>query len=259
MAKLVRPQKVSDQVLSVLEERIAAGIYEEGGKIPPERTLAEEFGVSRPSVRVALNILIARQVLEARQGDGYYVSVKPQQDFLQSWQELLGKHTNWETDVFDFSCHIEGCMASLAAERRTDADLKRIDFWRQKFESACESGNLEHQSEADVSFHQTIADAAHNILFSHLSGGLLKMLYRQTRSSIIYSNQTEDPRPKLIAQHRAIYEAILERLPADAAEAAKIHLNYVANSILQNRAYQSRNEHADTLAQNDLKRVQDWK
>ena len=140
MTKLVRPQKISDQILSILEERIATGVYEEGGKIPPERTLAEEFGVSRPSVRVALNILIARQVLEARQGDGYYVSVKPQQDFLQSWQELLGKHTNWETDVFDFSCHIEGCMASLAAERRTDADLKRIDFWRQKFESACESG-----------------------------------------------------------------------------------------------------------------------
>ena len=79
MTKLVRPQKISDQVLAVLEERIATGIYEEGSKLPPERTLAEEFGVSRPSVRVALNILIAKQVLEARQGDGYYVSVKPQQ------------------------------------------------------------------------------------------------------------------------------------------------------------------------------------
>ncbi len=71
MTKLVRPQKISDQILSILEERIATGVYEKGGKIPPERTLAEEFGVSRPSVRVALNILIARQVLEARQGDGW--------------------------------------------------------------------------------------------------------------------------------------------------------------------------------------------
>ena len=53
MTKLVRPQKISDQVLAVLEERIATGIYEEGSKLPPERTLAEEFGVSRPSVRVA--------------------------------------------------------------------------------------------------------------------------------------------------------------------------------------------------------------
>lgn len=257
MTKLVRPQKISDQVLAVLEERIATGIYEEGSKLPPERTLAEEFGVSRPSVRVALNILIAKQVLEARQGDGYYVSVKPQQDFLQSWQELLGKHTNWETDVFDFSCHVEGCMAALAAERRTDADLKRIDFWRQKFETACESGNLEHQAEADVSFHQTIADAAHNILFSHLSSSLLKMLYQQTRSGIIYIHQTEDPRPTLIAQHSTIFEAIAQAKPAEAAEAAKLHLNYVARRILQDREYQSRSEHADVLAQNDLKRV-DW-
>lgn len=256
--KLVRPQKISDQVLAVLEERIAEGVYEEGSKIPPERALAEEFGVSRPSIRVALNVLIAKQVLEARHGDGYYVSVKPQQDFLQSWQELLGKHSNWETDVFDFSCHIEGCMAALAAERRTDADLKRMSFWLQKFEAACKSGNLAHQTEADVSFHQAIADAAHNLLFSHLSGSLLKMLYQQTRSSIIYHNQAEDPRPKLIAQHRAVFDAIQNQCPADAAEAAKVHLNYVANSILQDREYQSRSELADSLAQKDLKRVQDW-
>lgn len=102
-------------------------------------------------------------------------------------------------------------MAALAAERRTDADLKRIRFWLEKFEEACGSGNLEHQGEADVSFHQTIADAAHNLLFSHLSGGLLKMLYRQTRSSLIYLNQEEDPRPKLMAQHRVLYEAISNR------------------------------------------------
>ena len=257
MTKLVRPQKISDQVLAVLEERIATGIYEEGSKLPPERTLAEEFGVSRPSVRVALNILIAKQVLEARQGDGYYVSVKPQQDFLQSWQELLGKHTNWETDVFDFSCHVEGCMAALAAERRTDADLKRIDFWRQKFETACESGNLEHQAEADVSFHQTIADAAHNILFSHLPAACSKCFISKHAAVLSNIHQTEDPRPTLIAQHRTIFEAVAQAKPAEAAEAAKLHLNYVARRILQDREYQSRSEHADVLAQNDLKRV-DW-
>ncbi|MGN6893612.1 GntR family transcriptional regulator, partial [Neisseria sp. P0015.S009] len=77
-----------------MEAPIATAMYEEGSNWPPARTLAEESGVSRPSVRVALKILIAKQVLEALQGDVYYVSVKPQQDFLQSWQELLGKHTN---------------------------------------------------------------------------------------------------------------------------------------------------------------------
>ena len=79
----------------------------------------------------------------------------------------------------------------------------------------------------------------------------------QRDSGIIYIHQTEDPRPTLIAQHRAIFEAIAQAKPAEAAEAAKLHLNYVARRILQDRESQSRSEHADVLAQNDLKRV-DW-
>lgn len=98
--KLVRPQKISDQVLSVLEGRIVEGVYAEGGKIPPERVLAEEFGVSRPSVRSALNILVARQILEARQGDGYYVSVKPQQDFLSKLAGAFGQTFQLGTGCF---------------------------------------------------------------------------------------------------------------------------------------------------------------
>lgn len=258
MNKFVRPQKVSDQILAILEERIAAGEYAEGSRLPPERTLAEAFGVSRPSVRSALNVLVSRGVLEARQGDGYHVSPKPQQDFLQSWQEILGKHPNWEHDVYDFSCHIEGCMAALAAERHTDADLKRIEFWLQNFEAACRDGNLEHQAEADSSFHRTIADAAHNLLFSHLSGSLLQMLYQQTRSSIILGEYSDDPRPALIRQHRELFEAIKARQPEKAADIAKRHLNFVSQSIRDAADYQSRREHADTLAQQDLDKVKNW-
>ncbi|MCF7521784.1 FadR family transcriptional regulator [Neisseria sp. ZJ106] len=258
MSKLVRPQKISDQILAVLEERIASGEYAEGGKIPPERTLAAEFEVSRPSVRAALNILVSKNILEARQGDGYYVSVKPQQDFLQSWQEILGKHPNWEHDVYDFSCHIEGCMASLAAQRHTDADLKRITFWLEKFEAACAEGNLEHQIEADSSFHHAIADAAHNLLFSHLSGSLLKMLYQQTRSTIIRTHYSDDPRPTLIDHHRTLFEAIKARRPEQAARIAREHLNFVSQSVRDAADYQTRREHADTLAQLDLDKVKNW-
>lgn len=258
MTKIVRTQKVSDQILAILEERIAAGEYTEGKKIPTERSLAEEFGVSRPSVRVALNILIAKGVLESRQGDGYYVSIKPQQDFLASWQELLGKHSNWENDVYDFSCHIEGCMAALAAERHTDADLKRIGFWLNNFEEACHQGNLEHQAEADSSFHQAIADSAHNILFSHLSAGLMKMLYRQTRRDIIDVHYSEDPRPMLMQHHRALYEAIRVGDAHQAAAVARCHLEFVSSHIREGREYRNREEHTGTLVQNDLDKVKNW-
>ena len=68
---IIKPQKISEQILAVLEARIVSGEYPVGSKLPPERRLAEAFGVSRPSVRAALKMLVARQMLEARQGDGY--------------------------------------------------------------------------------------------------------------------------------------------------------------------------------------------
>ena len=255
---IIKPQKISEQILAVLEERIVSGEYPLDSKLPPERKLAEEFGVSRPSLRSALKMLVAREMLEARQGDGYYVSAKPQQDFLLGWQSLLGNHPAWENDVFDFSRSMEGCMAALAAERRTEADLKRMGFWLQKFEQAYQSGSREQQAEADVSFHQAIAEAAHNILFAQLSGGLLKMLYRQTRSYIMHTEQIDDPRPTLIKHHRALFEAIEQMQPRRAAEIAEGHLTYVADSLRQDREYQSRSEHADTLAQHDLQRTGVW-
>lgn len=258
MTKLIRPLKISDQILSILEERIASGEYPEGNKIPPERALAEEFGVSRPSVRVALNVLIAKDLLEARQGDGYYVSIKQQQNFLHGWHDLLGKHTHWEHDVYDFSCQMEACMAALAAERRTEADLKRIEFWLEQFESACKDGHLDHQVEADASFHQAIADATHNILFGHLFGSVLKALYKETRGNIIYANQADDFKPVLMGHHRALFEAIKHQRVDETKAMAKSHVEYVFSSMQEDRAYQSRHEHADALAQSDLQRVRDW-
>ena len=255
---IIKPQKISEQILAVLEARIVSGEYPVGSKLPPERRLAEAFGVSRPSVRAALKMLVARQMLEARQGDGYYVSAKPQQDFLLGWQSLLGNHPDWEADVFDFSRSMEGCMAALAAERRTDADLKRIEFWLQKFEEAYQSRNRAHQEEADIYFHQAIAEAAHNILFAQLSGGLLNLLYRQTRSHIMHTEIIDDPRPTLIKHHRALFTAIANKQPREAAEIAEGHLRYVADSLRQDREYLSRSEHAETLAQHDAQRAGEW-
>ena len=177
---------------------------------------------------------------------------------LLGWQSLLGNHPDWEADVFDFSRSMEGCMAALAAERRTDADLKRIEFWLQKFEEAYQSRNRAHQEEADIYFHQAIAEAAHNILFAQLSGGLLNLLYRQTRSHIMHTEIIDDPRPTLIKHHRALFTAIANKQPREAAEIAEGHLRYVADSLRQDREYLSRSEHADTLAQHDAQRAGEW-
>ncbi|EGV36328.1 FadR/GntR family transcriptional regulator [Neisseria weaveri] len=255
---LLKSKTLSEQICGIIEKRIISGEYPVSTKLPPERKLAEEFDVSRPSIRAALKMLVARNMLAARQGDGYYVSLQYQEDFLHSWKNLLGSHPDWESDVFDFNRSIEGCMAALAAKRRTDTDLERIEFWVNKFEEAYVKQNREQQEEADVCFHQAIAEASHNILFSHLSNSLLNMLYYQTRSRIMYTEGIEDPRPALISQHRAIFEAIKAEDSKQASFHAEQHLNYVADCIRQNQEYRSRSEYAGTLAQNDRQKTDKW-
>ena len=84
------------------------------------------------------------------------------------------------------------------------------------------------------------------------------MLYEQTRSDIIHADHEYNPRPTLIAHHRALYEAIKAGDAQQAAEIARRHLDFVSERIREGREYQSRREHAGTLAQHDLDRVKGW-
>ncbi len=125
---IIKPQKISEQILAVLEACIVFGEYPVGSKLPPERRLAEAFGAVAPVGARGAENAAAREMLEARQGDGYYVSAKPQQDFLLGWQSLLGNHPDWEAMCLIFSRSTGRPHGCAGAERRTDADLKRIEF-----------------------------------------------------------------------------------------------------------------------------------
>ena len=76
--KRISAQKLSEQIAEVLEERIVGGVYAVGERLPPERQLAAEFGVSRPPLRDALGALAARQLLHSRPGAGAACHQLPQ-------------------------------------------------------------------------------------------------------------------------------------------------------------------------------------
>ncbi|AUZ04612.1 GntR family transcriptional regulator [Vitreoscilla sp. C1] len=141
---VIKQQKLFEQIALVLEERIVRGVYAAQSKLPPERQLAEDFGVSRPSIRDALRVLTTRGLLEARQGDGYYVSDQLQQAFIGGWQSLLQTHDYLESDVLDFRRSLEGTLAALAAQRRTETDLERIEYWLRQIDVAVQKKVLNY-------------------------------------------------------------------------------------------------------------------
>lgn len=253
--KPIATQKLSEQIAAVLEERIAAGVYAVGERLPSERHLAQEFGVSRPPLRDALGVLAARQMLTSRPGGGHYVSEFVQSDFIGVWQGLLSRHDYLRDDVLDFRRSLEGTLAGLAAQRRTDEDLARMAFWLQELTNANTRRHVEKQSQADVGFHQSIAEAAHNVLFAQMSASLLRMLHQHTQQNLANMFRMGDLKPQLMAQHYALHEAIKKRQPHKATQMAHEHIDFVAQSLKSAAEEQKRRERAAELAEYDKQRL----
>ncbi|MDO4998029.1 MAG: FadR/GntR family transcriptional regulator [Neisseria sp.] len=248
----LRLPSVGAQVAKIIEERILQNVYPIGSKLPPERTLAQEFAVSRPSLRAALRILATRGMIFSRHGDGHYVSEQVEDNFQYGWEGLIGSQ-GMADEVLDFRRGIEGMLAALAAERRTEADLLRMRSWLDKLKVAYEADDVDAQSTADVAFHQAVAESAHNVLFTRLSDSLLRVLTGQTKQNL--GNMfAENMFAELMVQHEAIFAAIERRDAAAAMSAAYGHLDYVKVCLTNFAERRERERVSQALAVADRKR-----
>lgn len=250
-----RAPGIGSQLADVLAERILQNVYPVGAKLPPERRLAEEFAVSRQSLRAALRILATRGIIQTRQGDGHYVSERLSEELNFGWETLLGEREDLGSQLLDFRSGVESMLAGLAAERRTDADLERMRFWLDRLAQAYAEGDTDNQAAADVAFHQCIAEAAHNILFTLLSDSLLRLMQSQTRQNMLELYNVDNVYKELTGQHEAIYAAVAKGEAETAAAAARKHIAYVQSCLNERKTRQNRQALSDTLAQADRQRL----
>lgn len=250
-----RAPGIGSQLADLLEERILHNVYPVGAKLPPERKLAEEFAVSRQSLRAALGILATRGLIQTRQGDGHYVSERLHTGLNFGWETLLHEKADLGGQLLDFRSGIESMLAALAAERRTPADLERMRFWLDRLAQAYADGDTDRQAQADVAFHQSIAEAAHNIMFTRLSDSLLRLMQSQTKQNLHDMYGVSNVYSELTKQHEAIYAEVAQGRPQQAAEAAKQHIAYVQSCLNECKTRAGRQALADTLAQADKERT----
>ena len=162
--------------------------------------------------------------------------------------------------MFLFFRAFEGVMSGLAAERATETDLERIRSCLEQMDVAAQTHHLEQQSEADVNFHQAIAEASHNVLFSHLSNSLLTMLHRHTQKNLANMFSAGGDKSQLRAQHQAIYDAIAAHDAKRATAEAQAHIAYVEDTLRQARTQSARESRAQALAHKDqIKKIRSGK
>ncbi len=236
--------KLSDQIAEQLEGMIADGTLTPGERLPAERQLSERLGISRPSLREAIQKLASKGLLSTRQGGGTYVAESLTTSFTDPLLALLKDQENAEFDTLEVRKELEGVAAFNAATRATEADRQRI--WSRYNEMAevhrSSAGSLE-KLRADAAFHMSIIESAHNVVLLHFMHAVQDVLESTISSYLDQFYASPQFVELLCRQHKAMVSAIMDRDPEAAREAAKHHLEFAYESFreFQNQALLERN------------------
>ncbi|MHC1481651.1 FadR/GntR family transcriptional regulator [Frateuria aurantia] len=238
-----RSRSLSDVVVDELVERINAGRYAVGSRLPTEPEMIAEFNVSRTVIREALSRLKARNRVETRHGVGTFVLPVGVREFELGAQVIIPSTLLDVLAVLEARVGLEVEAAGMAALRRSDEQLLAIEAAMREFRHAV---SLPEQDtvDPDIHFHEAIADATGNRFIREMLGRLGQAAIPRTRSN------TEKHLPRssaaflsqVLDEHQAILDAIRIRDKAAACEAMRHHL---AQSVLRLQSVRSEMERSD--------------
>ena len=219
--RLAPARKLADKLYEILLSEIIDGQFKEADKLPSEAELGQRYSVSRPVVREALSRLHADGIVFSRRGSGTYIRRRPQKELFK-FAPLGGL-----ADVmrcFEYRIGLEAEAAGLAAARRTDKDLKRMQDALEELRTASSNGLL--GIEADLNFHNAVITATKNHLFQSTMDALANV----TRSGIsitrALSLRASTERLHLVQQeHVAVCTAIADQDVEAARSAMRVHIS----------------------------------
>lgn len=213
----VSRSKLAETVAQQLLREIRDKQLAPGTKIPSERELMASFGVGRSTIREAINGLAMMRVLEIRHGQGAFVA-EPRAGTSAPSAIAVALSRGFTRDLFEARVVVEVEAARLAAERRTEGELREIAQALQDHERALADGLP--AVEAAVQFHIRIGEAAHSEVIASFVHSFADVM-RQRGPTL---EDTPGYREWEIAQHRSVYEPIRDGDPELAGERMRRHL-----------------------------------
>ncbi|HAT32699.1 MAG TPA: GntR family transcriptional regulator [Janthinobacterium sp.] len=221
-----------EAVLRKLETGLLDGSLPAGARLPAERLLAEQYGVSRNTVREAIQRLAARGLLRSRRGAGVFVTDGLRTGIASPWGQLVADHPALRDDILEFRRVLEGATAYFAAQRADAADSARISALLAELERARAADDKAGEAGADARLHEAIALASHNTMFLHLHTSIIGMLREHiTINGTGLREQDADTSAQLLMQHRGVCAAICGHRPEEARTAMQGHIDFVRSRV----------------------------
>lgn len=223
---IIRKERISDQIKTILKQAILDGHFKPGDKFPPEIEIAQKYNVSKVSAREALREMETEGLILKKRGifGGSFVaepgSEKMADVVINSY--LFGGIT--AADLAEFRRILEPELIKLAAKRRTDQDLAAMEQSLQDIETSIKEGQLD-QTKA-IGFHCLIADACHNPFISSLMSAMVGVFQK-----VLAKAPTVKLEKKDLEYNRTFFECIRQRDGEKAARVMEKHFDTLEDII----------------------------
>jgi GntR family transcriptional regulator, transcriptional repressor for pyruvate dehydrogenase complex len=210
---------LTDEAIEKIKQMIISGRVRPGEKLPREADLAAELGLSRNSLREAVKALSLINVLDVRQGDGTYATSLAPSLLLEALSFIVDFHRDDTVlEFLEVRRILEPSATALAALRMSDEDKAKLG---DILDSVAVDSQVEDFVAADLEFHKTIAIGSGNSVLA----SLVDNMSMPTARARVWRGMTE-PRAqeRTLGEHRAIYQAIVDRDPDLARSWAIAHI-----------------------------------
>ncbi len=218
MDSLIHKKSLAEEVAERLQKQIATGHYKIGEKLPTEPQLMTSFGVGRSTIREAIKLLSNLGLLNVQQGLGTFVERQtPANEPLD--QRLKRADVQ---ELIEVRQILEFKIAELAASRRTAKDISNMEKHLSERKITGVAGELNRCIEADIQFHNAIAEATHNEilfeLYKSASSHLEKHFKHVFTNTDTFTNSQHT--------HEQLWKQIAAREPQKALKAAEKIINH---------------------------------
>ncbi len=222
--KITPIQKINvvEQVYDQMQALLIDGTWHPGDKLPSENELAETFGVSRMTVRQAMQKLKALGLIETRTGSGSYVREVNPEDSLQELIPLMYIGGPSQEHVFQFREMIDSESVRIATPLAADKDLDKLEELLQKMKKASEQDDGKAFSSYDLKFHMSIVKMTGNPMMIKAYQILLSVL-TESMNNVIEKMKYAPA----LDYHRRIIDAMREK---DAEKAERLMREHIGQN-----------------------------
>jgi GntR family transcriptional repressor for pyruvate dehydrogenase complex len=222
----IKLKKISEEAFEQIKDAILKGDLKPGEKLPTERQMMQQMGVSRVPVREALKLLENMGFIETVQGGGSYVRSLVSDRVRDPLNRIMKENVEKILDLMEVRKHIESWSAYHAAERATDRDVDSLEEIVAEMKRSIESGKTP-PNRLDVDFHQTISRCCHNTIQAHLMftiHDVFSEYFNFLIEKICFNREYQET---IYEQHKKIYQAIKNRSGEEARDKIIEHLSFV--------------------------------